>query len=89
MRLSLVTWQTAPDPTTWAAPGRHVARGDDILHGVNSGSGPPRESVGPLDTQPEPPGRVLDLREYRLDPRDGSRTSLCGAQVTHNKVPGF
>jgi hypothetical protein len=50
---------------------------------------PPRESAGPLDTQPEPPGRVQDLREYRLDPRDGSQTSLCGAQVTHNKVPGF
>jgi hypothetical protein len=42
-----------------------------------------------LDTRPEPPGRVQNLREYRLDPRDGSWTSLCGAQVTHNKVPGF
>jgi hypothetical protein len=45
---------------------------------------------------PDPHGKVPDpwihspdLREYRLDPRDGSRTSLCGAQVTHNKVPEF
>jgi hypothetical protein len=89
MRLPLATWQTAPDPATWAAPGPPRGRGDNILHGVNIGSEPPRENTGPLDTRPEPPGRVQDLREYRLDPRDGSRTSLCGAQVTHNKVPGF
>jgi hypothetical protein len=50
MRLSLVARQIAPDPTTWAALGCHVARGDNILQDINSGSGPPRESVGPLDT---------------------------------------
>jgi hypothetical protein len=66
-----------------------MAGGDGILQGFNSGSGPPQESVGPLDTQPSPPGKVQDLRGYRSDPRDGSRTSLCGVRVTHNKVPRF
>jgi hypothetical protein len=27
--------------------------------------------------------------KYRPDPRDGSPTSLCGAQAAHNKVLGF
>jgi hypothetical protein len=40
-----------------------VAKKDNILHGVNSGSGPTRENAGPLDTQPEPSGRVQDLPE--------------------------
>jgi hypothetical protein len=50
-----------------------VARGDDILRGGDSGSGPPRESAGPLDAQPGPPGEVQDLHRYKPDPWDGSR----------------
>jgi hypothetical protein len=39
-----------------------------MLQGINSGFGPPRESTGPVDTQPGPPGKVQDLRGYILDP---------------------
>jgi hypothetical protein len=68
---------------------RHVARKDDILQGINSGSGPPWESVGPLYIQTGPPGKVQDLHGRKLDPRDGFRTPLCGVQATHSRVPGF
>jgi hypothetical protein len=52
----------------------HVARGDDILQGGDSGSRPPQESAGPLDAQPGPPGKVQDLHWYKSDPWNGSRT---------------
>jgi hypothetical protein len=74
MRVSLVTWQTAPDPTTWAAPGPPRGRRrryTPMCQTVNNGSEPPRESVGPLDTQPGPPGKVQDLRGYKPDPGTG------------------
>jgi hypothetical protein len=35
--------------------GCHVSRESDILQGINSESGPPWESAGPLDIQFEPP----------------------------------
>jgi hypothetical protein len=45
---------------------------------------------------PEPHGKVSDpciyrpdLRGYRPDPWDGSRTSLRGVRVTPSRVPGF
>jgi hypothetical protein len=41
-------------PRGWLR-GCHVARESDILEGVNSESGPPWESVGPLDIQFGPP----------------------------------
>jgi hypothetical protein len=56
-----------------------MAREDNILQGVNSGSGPPQESVGPLDTQTGPPGEVQDLHKYKPDPWDGSRTPQEGS----------
>jgi hypothetical protein len=56
-----------------------MARGDNILQGVNSGSGPPRESAGPLDTQTGPPGEVQDLHRYKPDPWDGSQTPQEGS----------
>jgi hypothetical protein len=34
-------------------------------------------------------GRVQDLRGYRPDPRDGSRTSLCRVRAILSGVPGF
>jgi hypothetical protein len=83
-RLSLVTRQTAPDPPPppGGLRGRHVAGGDDILQGVNIGSGPPRE--------------VLDPWIHRPDFRTGFRTSTgtnqtpgTGPGATHSKVPGF
>jgi hypothetical protein len=56
--------------------GRHVARRlrDDILKGGDSGSGPPPESVRPLDAQPGPSGEVQDLHRYEPDPWNGSQT---------------
>jgi hypothetical protein len=56
-----------------------MARGDDTLQGGDSGSGAPRESVGPLDAQPGPPGEVQDLHRYKLDPWDRSRTPQEGS----------
>jgi hypothetical protein len=66
-----------------------VAREDNILQGINGGSGPPWESGEPLHIRTGPLGRVQDLRGYRPDPRDGSWTSLCGVQATLSMVPGF
>jgi hypothetical protein len=66
-----------------------MAREDNILQGINSGSGPPWESVEPLHIRTRPLGRVQDLHRYKLDPWDGSRTPLCGVRATHSRVPGF
>jgi hypothetical protein len=66
-----------------------VAREDNILQGINGGSGPPWKSVGPLHIWTEPPGTIQDLRGYRPDPQDGSRTSLCRVRATLSRVPGF
>jgi hypothetical protein len=54
--------------------GLHIARKDNILQDGDIGSGPPRESAGPLDAQPMPPGEVQDLHRYKPDPWDGSQT---------------
>jgi hypothetical protein len=54
--------------------GLHVARKDNILQDGDSGSRPPRESAGPLDAQPRPPGEVQDLHRYKPDLWDGSHT---------------
>ena len=66
-----------------------MAREDNILQGINSESGPPWESVGPLHIRTGPPGKVQDLHGYKPDPSDGSRTPLCGVRPTHSRVPGF
>jgi hypothetical protein len=69
--------------------GRHVAREDDILQGINSEFRPPWESTGPLYIQTGPPGKVQDLHEHKPDPWDEFRTPLCGVRATHSRVPGF
>jgi hypothetical protein len=69
--------------------GRHMAREDNILQGINGGSGPPWESARPQHIRTGPPGRVRDLRGYGPDPRDGSWTSLCRVRATLSRVPGF
>jgi hypothetical protein len=66
-----------------------VAREDDILQDINSGSGPPWESVGPLYVRTGPPGKVQNLHGRAPDPWDGSRTPLCGVRATHSEVTGF
>jgi hypothetical protein len=38
-----------------------VAKEDDILQGINSGSGPQWESIGPLYERTRPPGKVQNL----------------------------
>jgi hypothetical protein len=60
-----------------------------MLLGINSGSGLPWESVGPLYIQTGPQGKVQDLHGCESDPWDGSRTPLCGVRATHSRVLGF
>jgi hypothetical protein len=66
-----------------------MAREDKILQGINSGSGPPWESAGPLHIWTGSPSKVQDLHGYKPDPWDGSRTPLCGVRATHGRVPGL
>jgi hypothetical protein len=60
-----------------------------MLQGINSGSGPPWESTGPLYIQAEPPRKVQDPHGCEPYHWDGSRTPLCRVRATHCKVPGF
>jgi hypothetical protein len=69
--------------------GHHVAKEDNILQGINGGSRPPWESARPQHIWPGPPGRVQDLRGYRPDAQDGSRTTLCRVWATLSRVLGF
>jgi hypothetical protein len=66
-----------------------VAREDDMLQGIGSGSGPPWEGTRPLCIRIGPLGKVQDLHGHEPDPWEGSRTPLCGVQTTNNRVPGF
>jgi hypothetical protein len=59
--------QHSTPPRGWLR-GRHVAREEDILQGINSKSGPPCESAGPLYIQTGPPGEVQDLHGRIPDP---------------------
>jgi hypothetical protein len=45
-----------------------VSREGDIPQGLNSESGPPWESAGPLDIQSGPPRLVQDLHVCKPDP---------------------
>jgi hypothetical protein len=45
-----------------------MAREDDILQGINSGSGPPWERAGPLYMQTGPLGKVQNHQGRELDP---------------------
>jgi hypothetical protein len=66
-----------------------VAGEDDIHQDIDGGSGPLWESVGPLYVRTGPPGEVQNLHGRAPNPKDGSRTPLCGVRATHSKVPGF
>jgi hypothetical protein len=66
-RATTLGQQQHPTPPRGRLRGRHVAREDDISQGINSESGPPWESAGPLYIQTGPPraqagplGRVPD-----------------------------
>jgi hypothetical protein len=60
-----------PTPPRGRPQGRHVTRRGDILQDAISGSGPPRESTGPLYTQPGPSSTVRDSQVSKPDPLDG------------------
>jgi hypothetical protein len=59
-----------------------VAREDDILQGINSGSGPHGKVSDPCICGP-------DLRVRSRTPAGANRTPLRGVQATHSRVPGF
>jgi hypothetical protein len=52
----------------------HVSREIDRPQGLNSESGPPWESAGPLDIQSGPPRLVQDHHVCKPDPYNGIRT---------------
>jgi hypothetical protein len=62
--------------------GRHVARKDNILQGINGGAWTP---AYPNQTSGQGPGPPM----VQTGPPDRSRTSLCRVRATLNRVPGF
>jgi hypothetical protein len=64
-----------------------VSRESDIIQDINSESGPPWESAGPLDIQFGPPSLVQDPHMYGPDPWNGIQTPPYGARATHSRVP--
>jgi hypothetical protein len=77
---------TPPHGRVWS---RHVSRESDIPQGLNSESGPPWESAGPLDIQSGPPILVQDLHVCKLDPWNGIQSPSYGVRAAHNGVPRF
>jgi hypothetical protein len=79
--------QRLTPPHGWVRS-RHVSRESDIPQGINSESGPPWESAGPLYTvwtskiSPGPPRVQTGPLEWDPDPPYGVRAA-------HNRVPGF
>jgi hypothetical protein len=65
--------QRLTPPHGWVRS-RHVSRESDRPQGLNNKSGPPWESVGPLDIQSRPPSLVQDPHVYEPDPWNGIRT---------------
>jgi hypothetical protein len=57
-----------PTPPRGRFQGRHVAREDDILQGINSESGPSWESARPLYVQTGLPGKVQDPHGRKPNP---------------------
>jgi hypothetical protein len=53
-----------------------------MLQDINSGSGPPWESAGPLYIRTRPPGKAQDLHGHEPEPSVWVR-------ATHNRVPEF
>jgi hypothetical protein len=66
---------------------RLVSRESDIFQGINSESGPPWESVGPLGIQSGPSRLVQDLHVCKPDPWNGIWTPPYGVRTVHNGVP--
>jgi hypothetical protein len=70
--------------------GRHVSRESDILQGINSESGPPWESAGPLDIQSGPPSWSRTPTCTDRTPRMGSGPPPppAGGRAAHSLVTG-
>jgi hypothetical protein len=68
LRVTTLGQQQHPTPPRGWPRGRHVAREEDVLQGINSESRPPWESAGPLYIQTGPPGKVQDLHGRKPDP---------------------
>jgi hypothetical protein len=63
-----------PTPPPERSQRRHMTRRGDILQDAISGSRPPRESTGPLYTQPGPSSTVQDSQVSKPNPLGGVRT---------------
>jgi hypothetical protein len=88
-RLSLVTWGTTPDSTTWMDPGSPCGLESDTLQYTNSGSGPHGKVSDPCTCRPDLRSMIQDPRECSPDLQVGSRIPLHGIQTTHGWVPGL
>jgi hypothetical protein len=73
--------------------GRHVSRESDVLQGINSESGPPWESAGPLYIRSRPTSLAQDLHVCEPGPLEWDPEPAppppCGVQAAHRGVPGF
>jgi hypothetical protein len=69
--------------------GCHVSRESNILQDINSESGPPWESAGPLDIQFRPLSLVQDPTCTDQTPRMGSGPLPYGVWAAHSRVPRF
>jgi hypothetical protein len=81
-RATTLGQQQHPTPPRGRFRGRHMAREDEILQGINSESGPPWERAGPLYIQIEPPGKVQETRTptgINWTPRMGSGPLCVGS----------
>jgi hypothetical protein len=78
---AILDLQQRPTPPHGRVRSRHVARGGGILQSINSESGPPWESAGPLDIQSRPPRLVPDPRIYSSDLWGWSRTSTYASRT--------
>jgi hypothetical protein len=95
MRLSLVAWQTAPDPTTWTAPGpsrgqrrryapRYQQWGRTPMGKCRTPAytdGTSGQGPGPPWVQTGPLGRVLDLAVW------GPGHSQQGLEISRQRIP--
>jgi hypothetical protein len=65
----------------------YVSREGDIPQGLNSESGPPGESAGPLDIQSGPPRLVQNLLRVQAGPLEWDPDPPYGVCAAHNGVP--
>jgi hypothetical protein len=82
--------QQHPTPPRGRLLGRHVARKGDVLQSIDSESGPPWESAGPLDIRSGPPGWSRTPTCTDRTPRMGSGPPPpppYGVRTAHSGIP--